>query len=130
MPLIQLQIAPDLRVHILEDLFADFADLRFGGIYESALRVCDEVVLMVFDGAESVEIAVLLYPVCNVKRSGDVFSFFIYQLFLMSVRYPIILSYIVLQQFFVEIHGNFIDVIGFVGHQENFITFVYQGTLF
>ena len=46
--LVELCLLPDFRVDVVENLFADFSEFAFCGIYEAACRVVGEVVFMVF----------------------------------------------------------------------------------
>ena len=48
LPLVELCLFSDFGVDVVEDLFADFSEFAFCGIYEAACRVVGEVVFMVF----------------------------------------------------------------------------------
>ena len=48
LPLVELCLFSDFGVHVVGNLFADFSEFAFCGIYEAACRVVGEVVIMVF----------------------------------------------------------------------------------
>ena len=47
-PLVELSHFSDFRVDIVENLFTDFSEFAFCGIYEAACGVVGEVIFMVF----------------------------------------------------------------------------------
>ena len=47
-PLVELRYFSDFRVDIVENLFTDFSEFTFCGIYEAACRVVGEVIFVVF----------------------------------------------------------------------------------
>ena len=47
-PLVELRYFSDFRVDIVENLFTDFSEITFCGIYEAACRVVGEVIFVVF----------------------------------------------------------------------------------
>ena len=48
LPLVELCLFPDFGVDVVQNLFADFSEFAFCGIYEAACREVGEVVFMVF----------------------------------------------------------------------------------
>ena len=51
-PLVELCLFLDFGVGVVKNLFADFSQLAFCGIYEAACRVVGEVVLMIFQSSK------------------------------------------------------------------------------
>ena len=66
LPLVELCLLPDFRVDVVENLFADFSEFAFCGIYEAACRVVGEVVFMVFWSNKGLLFCDLFCTVVNV----------------------------------------------------------------